>query len=115
MTSTSKPSDFPPLPNFTGDSRNECEVESFPEWLEQFEMMAEAACQWSQCTRLVNISMRLRGSAYSFYQSCSPDQRKTYDELVTTLSQRFSPIRISAIKSNLFHERKQGAHEVVDT
>lgn len=76
--------------------------------------MVAKACQWSQRTRLVNLSMHLRGSAYSVYRSCAPYQRTTYEKMIAALTDRFTPVRIPAVQSNLFRERKQGANESVD-
>ena len=58
-------SQLPPIPKFTGEGQG-TDGETFQEWLEQFEMVADV-CQWNDQTKLVNLTMRLRGPAYSFY------------------------------------------------
>ena len=105
-------SQLPPIPKFTGEGQG-TDGETFQEWLEQFEMVADV-CQWNDQTKLVNLTMRLCGPAYSFYRTCSSDQRYDYKQLVQELSQRFTPVRIPAVQSNMFHERKQGCTESVD-
>ena len=62
----------------------------------------------------MNLTTRLRGPAHSFYRSCTPEQRSNYDLLVDQLMQRFTPVQIQAIQSQLFHDRKQGVKETVD-
>lgn len=67
---------FQPLPKFNGDSGSD-EDEVVTEWLEHLEMVG-LACGWSDQVKLVNLVTRLRGSAYSFYRSCLPEQRSSY-------------------------------------
>ena len=62
----------------------------------------------------MNLVTRLRGEAYSFYNSCSPQQRGSYEALVEAFKKRFTPVRIQAVQSGLFHERKQKERETVD-
>ena len=64
---------------------------------------------------LVNIVTRLRGPALRFYRICSPQQRANYTLLTSPLKQRLTPVRIQAVQSSRFHERKQGAKESVDS
>ena len=89
------------------------EGESFPDWKEQFELVAEACC-WTDQSKLVNLITRLRGQAYSYYRSCTPEQRSSYPLLVKALEERFTPVRIQAVQSSRFHERKQSSTENVD-
>ena len=77
--------------------------------------MVAATCHWDDQTKLVNTATRLRGSASRFYRSCSPQQRSNYTALTTALKQRFTPVRIKAVESSRFHERKQGHKESVDS
>ena len=100
------------IPKFSGDSS--CDYEGFEEWQEQFELVANA-CQWTEAAKLVNLATRLKGQAYSFYRSCTPDQRAKYSLLSDALNKRFTPVRLQAVQSSLFHERKQGINESVDT
>ena len=85
-------------------------MDGFSKWLEQFNMVA-TACRWSEQTRLVNLIMR---SAYSFYRTCSPDQRSNFSKITEELKGRFTPVRIPVVESNLFHERRQRSNESVD-
>ena len=64
--------------------------------------------------KLVNLSTRLRGSAYSFYRSCTTEQRNDYNLLVEQLTKRFTPVQIQPIQSQLFHDRQQKPKETVD-
>ena len=104
------PQTIPPLAKFSGDGDS---GETFQEWQEQFELIAELG-RWNERTRLVNLITRLRGQAYAFYRSCSPTQRGNYGMLMRELERRFTPVTIQAVQTNLFHERKQGAKESVD-
>ncbi len=76
--------------------------------------MVATVYHWDHDAKLV--ATRLKGQAYAFYRSCTPQQRASYmyDAMVTALTQRFSPVRIKAVQSSLFHERKQGPQETVD-
>ncbi len=65
---------LPPLPKFSGDGNLGGEEERFDEWLERLEMVA-SVCGWNKQAKLVNLITRLRGPAYSFYCSCTPQQR----------------------------------------
>ena len=96
---------IPPLPKFNGDNQGE-EGESFSEWIEQLELIA-GTCQWSDQAKLVNLVTSLRGQAYSFYRSCTPDQRASYGTLVAALKERFTPVQIQSVQSSKLHERKQ--------
>ena len=76
--------------------------------------MVASVCHWDEKTKLVNLTTRLRGQAYAFYRSCATRQRGEYNTLVAELTQRFTPVRLQAVQSNLFHERRQKPHETVD-
>ena len=65
--------------------------ETFTDWIEQLEMVASIS-NWDERTRLVNLTTRLRGQAYSFYKSCPEHTRKNYSLLVTELKKRFTPV-----------------------
>ena len=106
------PAQLPPVPKFSGDSSKD-DVENFTEWLEQFNLVAEV-CQWNDRARLVNLVTRLKGSAYAFYRTCSPDQRSDYEKLTLELEKRFMPVRIPVVDTSMFHERKQQDKETVD-
>ena len=57
----------------------------------------------------------MRGQAYSYYRSCTSEQRSSYPLLVKALEDRFTPVRIQAVQSSRFHERKQAPTESVDS
>ena len=100
---------IPPLTKFSGDVPDG-EGESFSDWKEQFELVAEA-CHWTDQSKLVNLVTRLRGQAYSYYRSCTAEQRSSYSLLVQALEERFTPVRIQSVQSSKFHERKQSSTE----
>ena len=64
---------LPPLPKFSGEI-NDGDVDTFQDWLEQFEMIANV-CGWSPQAKLVNLVTRLRGQAYAFFCSCTTQQK----------------------------------------
>ena len=99
---------LPPIGKFSGES-SLADGETFEVWCEQFEMVASVSH-----TKLVNLTTRLKGQAYTFYRSCAPHQRSSYDLLVAELMKRFTPVRLQSVQSSLFHERKQKASESVD-
>ena len=70
---------LPLISKFKGEDLDQ-EGGSFKEWIEQFELIAEAY-GWDSKTRLVNLTTRLQGQAHSFYQTCSPEQRADYASL----------------------------------
>lgn len=102
-------SQIPPLSKYSGNS----DAETFEEWHEQFQLVA-TVCKWDERLKLANLATRLQGQAYSFYRTCSQQQRTSYEGLVLALSQRFKPVRIQAVQSGQFHSRKQGTSERVD-
>ena len=70
---------LPPLPKFSGESDDG--TDTFQEWLERFEMIANI-CNWSLQAKLVNLVTRLHGQAYSFFRSCTIEQRTNYSQLI---------------------------------
>ena len=103
---------LPPMSKFSGEDM-EGDGETFLEWIEQFELVA-GICSWNDQAKLVNLTTRLRGQAYSFYRTFNPQQRSDYQQLKSKLAERFTPVRIQAVHSNLFHQRKQDLGEAVD-
>ena len=103
---------LPPIGKFSGES-SLADGETFEAWHEQFEMVASVS-HWDPQTKLVNLTTQLKGQAYTFYRSCAPHQRSSYDLLVAELMKRFTPVRLQSVQSSLFHERKQKASESVD-
>ena len=104
-------SQLPQIPRFTGEDQPD--GEAFQDWHEQFESVAVLG-GWNDHCKLVNLTTRLRGAAYSFYRSCSPEQRSDYHLLVGELKKRFTPVKLTAIQSQVFHDRQQGFKETVD-
>ncbi len=101
---------LPPLPKYNGNSDDE----SFQEWIAQFELVAEV-CKWNPQAKLIHLTTRLRGEAFLFYRSYSKSQKADYDQMVKELTRRFTPVRIPSVQTSLFHERKQGEQESVDS
>ena len=99
---------FPPLDVFRGRGDT-----PFDEWIEQFEMVA-SAYGWNDHMKLVNLTTRLREQAYAFLRSCTSQQRTSYPSLTQALKARFTPVKIKAVESSRFHERKQKEGEPVD-
>jgi hypothetical protein len=101
------------LPNFNGENLESGDGEAFSEWLER--LLFAVVCKWSDQTKLVNLATRLRGSKASrFYRSCTPRQRSSYQELVSALCNRFTPVHIQSVHSSILDKRKQRAKEKVD-
>ncbi len=102
---------LPQIPRFTGEESQDGEL--FQDWHERFESVASLA-GWDGHGKLVHLTTRLRGAAYSFFRSCSAEQRSSYELLVEALKKRFTPVRLTAIQSQIFHDRQQGPKESVD-
>lgn len=102
---------LPTIGGFTGEDT--VDGQTFQEWLEQFESIATLG-GWDQHARLVHLTSKLQKVAYSFYRSCTPEQRSNYSLLVEQLKKRFTPVHIQSIQSQLFHERQQRSTETVD-
>ena len=103
---------LPPISKFSGEDL-EGDGETFLEWVEQFELVADM-CGWNDQAKLVNLTTRLRGQAYAFYRTCAPRQRSEYQQLKARLAERFTPVRIQPVHSNLFHQRKQEVGKTLD-
>ena len=99
----------PPVSKYSGNA----DSESFEEWLEQFELVA-SVCNWEGRAKLANLVTRLQGQAYSFYRTCSTQQRTSYNSLKNALAKHFKPVRIQSVQSGLFHERRQKLQETVE-
>ena len=102
---------LPPITQFSGEEQPD--GKTFQDWLEQFESVAQLG-GWNSHAKLVNLSTRLRGSAYSFYRSCTAEQRNDYKLLIEQLTKRFTPVQIQPIQSHMFHDRQQKLKETVD-
>ena len=113
----------PSLSKFTGETEKD-ETEGVAEWLEQLELVG-TTCGWVKLVNLitrlqgpansVNLVTRLRGPAYSFYQSCTAEQRSSYQLLAAALKKRFTPVYLRSARRSQFHKRKQEPNESVDT
>lgn len=80
------------MPRFDGTSNGD--RETIKQWLEQFELVA-GACRWDDAAKLVKFLVtRLKGQAYTFYQSCTPQQCTSYTALTAALTKKFTPVRI---------------------
>ena len=103
-----------PMPQFrcfSGDESGDGDL--FQDWLEQFESAALLG-GWGEHGRLVNLTTRLSGTAYTFYRSCSPEQQSSYPLLVAALKKRFTPVQLTAIHTQTFHDRVQKEKESVN-
>ena len=69
---------------------------------------------WDKHAKLVNLTTCLRGTTFSFYRSCASEQRSNYRLLVDQLRKCFTPVQLTAIQSQRFHDRHQSAKEGVD-
>ena len=83
------------------------------EWFEQFENIATLV-GWDAHWRLVHLTSNLRGTAAVFYRSCRVEARSQYDSLVEALKRRFMPVRLTAVQTQLFHNRQQAEGETVE-
>ena len=102
---------LPQLPNFHG--RDQRDGETFEDWWDNFEAVAKLA-GWDQNFKLVHLTAALRGKAKSFYRSCTAAQKTSYAQLVSTLKKRFTPVKLTALQTQMFHSRRQGANESVE-
>ena len=106
---------LPLLSKFSGEfGQPGVEVETFQEWLEQFELVA-AVGHWDQSAKLANLVTQLKGQAFAFFRSCAVEKRTDYALLVAELKRRFTPVHLSAVQTSMFHDRKQGEKETVDS
>ena len=92
----------PPIGKFSGKHESEA-GEHFTDWIEQFELVA-SVYHWNDRTKLVNLTTRLRGQAFAFYQSCNSQQWNDYKTLVSELKKRFTPVSLQAVQRSLFHD-----------
>ena len=91
---------IPQIPRFTGEGR--ATGESFSEWHEHFENVATLA-GWNDHWKLVHLTSNMRDTAMAFYRSCSYEVRSKYNSLVAAVKRRFTPIRLTAVQAQLFH------------
>ena len=104
------PHHLPPFAPYKAEMTPDAET---IEWLERFSMLAEE-CRWTPRAKLLHLTSRLEKEAYTFYRSCIPQIKESYDRLATELRKHFTPIRIQGVDTSLFHEQKQRPGESVD-
>ncbi|MEW8544990.1 MAG: hypothetical protein AB2693_15805 [Candidatus Thiodiazotropha sp.] len=63
---------------------------SWKDYLVQFELAAHAN-RWDKDTKAIKLACSLRGSAQALLSDMGPDVRYNYDQLVSTLTNRFEP------------------------
>ena len=63
---------------------------SWKDYLVQFERAAHAD-RWDKDTKAIKLACSLRGSAQALLSDMGPDFRYNYDQLVSTLTNRFEP------------------------
>ena len=102
---------LPPIPHFDGEGHGS--GESFAEWHEHFENIAKLV-GWNDHWKLVHLTSSLLATASAFHRSCSVEVRSSYKDLVATLRRIFTPVRLTAIQAQIFHNRQQGPKETVD-
>ena len=102
---------LPQIPPYHGGEQ--MDGETFQDWLEHFEAVSQLA-RWDDHYKLVYLTTALRGTAKSFYRSCSPTQWSSYRSLVAELKKSFTPVQLTAVQTQLFHDRRQGPQETVD-
>lgn len=63
----------------------------------------------------MHLITHLKGSAWSFYWSCSKTQRQSYTLLTEALKERFTPVHVQSVQSALFHGCVQKPQETVES
>ena len=99
------------IPPFSGDGQETGEV--FADWLEYFENVANLA-GWDDNWRLTHLTASLKDVAASFYRSCGGEVRNDYPSLLAAMKRRFTPVYLTAVQTQLFHNRMQGEKESVE-
>ena len=102
---------LPRIPVFSGEGQEAGEV--FTEWHEHFENVSNLA-GWDDHWWLVHLTSCLKDTAASFYRSCGADVRNNYRSLTNALERRFTPVQLTAVQTQLFHNRHQGEKESVE-
>lgn len=96
LASSTSLTQLPQIPRFSGEETTD--GETFQDWHEKFESVAILG-GWSEHGKLVNLTTRLKGAAYSFYCSCAAEHRNSYTQLVAELKKRFTPVQLTAIQT----------------
>ena len=106
--------DLPPIPEFSGVDQTPGN-NSFQQWLEQFEMVAELA-QWPETISSWPYMYVFEDLPRHIFVYAVKNRNTTTNLcMVQAMSQRFTPVRIQALECSTFHERKQGRKKPVDT
>ena len=85
----------------------------FTDWIEQFELPVVASvCLYDDHAKLVNLTTRLRGQAFAFYQSCSAQQQNNYTILVSELRKHLSQYGCRLYKVAFFMTESKSQMEV---
>ena len=87
--------------------------ETFVDWIERLEMIAEVM-KWDEQAKMVHLVIRLKGPAAAFYWSCTPGKKNDYEMLKAELKKRFTPVQLPPMQAGLFHKRRQKEGETVD-
>ena len=104
---------IPPISRYSGANVGD-EDETIEDWLDQFDLIA-SVFEWDERARLMHLVTHLKGSALSFYRSCSQTQRHSYTLLTEALKERFTPVHVQSVQSALFHGRVQKPQETVES
>ena len=102
----------PQLNAFSGDDVSGA-GETFVDWIERLEMIAEVM-KWDEQAKMVHLVTRLKGPAAAFYRSCTPGQKNDCEMLKAELKKRFTPVQFPPMQAGLFHKRRQKEGETVD-
>ena len=80
-----------PMRSMFKKSANYDGTSSFQDYLVQFEMTSELN-RWDDTVKAMELATSLRGAAQSILSDLRPEQRRSYDHLVSVLTARFEPI-----------------------
>lgn len=99
----------PRIPPFLGEGQEA----GFVEWHEHFENVVNLT-RWDDHCGLVHLTAGLKDTPASFHRSCSCEVRNNYQSLLAALKRRFTPVQLTGIQTQLFHNRLQGPGESVE-
>ena len=102
---------LPQVPNFSGGEQRD--GETVQDWIEHFESVALLA-GWNDHFKLVHLVSLLRGTAHAFYRSCTPALKRRLPPAGGGAPETVHPVQLTAIRTQLFHGRKQETRESVD-
>ena len=101
---------LPPPSKFSGNYFSG--EETFEEWITHVKLVAEMH-KWNSLAKLTHLFIItwLRGEAFTFFRSCSKQQKSSYDLMV---KDRFTPVQDQSSQTSLYHNRKQRDNESAD-